>query len=191
MEQITITACPSLENISLSENELTVEVGQSQTVECRVYPPDAIPGELIWELSNEGMGTLNVSNNGKTCTFTPVTSSLVKGSLKCCVKGNNKNATCAITVIPEKKPTGLLTCALIFSILGLVGSFLIPVIWFGGGGIGGFFADFFLPIGIILCLIGKAKTDNKEKTFKTMLTLDLIFTGLMFLFAITCCSPRR
>jgi len=190
-EQITITACPSLEKISLSQSTLTVEVGKSQSIECNLYPVDASHGELIWELSNDGMGTLNVSSDGKTCTFTATTSSLAKGSLKCRVKGSEKNASCAVEIIPENRPTGLLTCTLIFSILGLVGSFLIPVIWAGGGGIGGFFADIFLPVGIILSLIGKAKTENKEKTFKTMLTLDLVFTGVMFFIAITCCNPRR
>ena len=59
------------------------------------------------------------------------------------------------------------------------------------GGIGGFFADIFLPVGIVLSLVGKSKTDNQEKVFNTMLTLDLIFTGLMFFIAITCCTPRH
>ena len=78
---------------------------------------------------------------------------------------------------------------MVFSIIGLVASFLIPMIWFGGGGIGGFFADIFLPVGIVLSLIGKMKTENKEEIFNTMLKLDLIFTGAMFFIAITCCNP--
>lgn len=189
-QQVPITVCPSLERISLTKSALTVEVGKSETIECNLYPADAAHGELIWELSNDGMGTLTTGNGGKTCTFTATTSSLLKGNIKCRVKGTEKSASCAIDIIPEQKPTGLMTCSMIFSIIGIVGSFLIPLIWFGGGGIGGFFADIFLPVGIILSLIGKSKTENKEKIFNTMLTLDLIFTGLMFFIAITCCNPR-
>lgn len=137
------------------------------------------------------MGSLNVSNNGKTCSFTATTSSLLKGNIKCRIKGTDKNATVGIEIVPENRPTGLITCAIVFSVIGLIGSFLIPLIWAGGGGIGGFFADIFLPVGIVLSLVGKSKTDNQEKVFNTMLTLDLIFTGLMFFIAITCCTPRH
>lgn len=187
--QIDITVCPSLEKITLSKSSLTVAFGSSDTIECDLSPADAAHGELIWELSNDGMGTLNTSSNGKTCTFTATTSSLTKGNIKCRVKGTEKSASCMIEIIPEQKPVGLITCAMIFSIIGIVCSFIIPLIWLGGGGISGFFADIFLPVGIILSLIGKAKTENKEKVFNTMLTLDLIFTGLMFFIAITCCNP--
>lgn len=190
-QQVTLAVCPSLEKITLSKSSLTIEVGGTDTIECNLFPADSAHGELIWELSNDGMGTLNVSNNGKTCTFTATTSSLAKGNIKCRVKGTEKSASCAIEIIPEQKPTGLMTCAMVFSIIGLVASFLIPMVWFGGGGIGGFFADIFLPVGIILSLIGKSKTNNKEKIFSTMLKLDLIFTGVMFFIAITCCNPRR
>lgn len=188
-QQVSITVCPSLEKITLTKSTLTVGVGASDTIECNLYPADAAHGELVWELSNDGMGTLNVGDGGKTCTFTATTSSLAKGNIKCRVKGTEKSASCAIEILPEQKPTGLITCAMVFSIMGLVTSFLIPLIWFGGGGIGGFFADIFLPVGIVLSLIGKAKTENKEKIFNTMLKLDLIFTGVMFFIAITCCNP--
>lgn len=190
-QQVSITVCPTLEKITLSKSSLTVEVGASDTISCSLFPSDAAHGELIWELSNDGIGTLNIGNRGKTCTFTATTSSLAKGNIKCRVKGTEKSAACAIEIIPEEKPTGLMTCAMIFSIIGLVASFLIPIVWFGGGGIGGFFADIFLPVGIILSLIGKAKTNNKEKIFSTMLKLDLIFTGIMFFIAITACNPPR
>lgn len=189
-QQVSITVCPSLEKITLTRSALTVEVGKSETVECNLFPADAAHGELVWELSNDGMGTLNVSNGGKTCIFTATTSSLAKGNIKCRVKGSEKSASCAIEIIPEQKPTGLMTCAMVFSIIGIVASFLIPLIWFGGGGIGGFFADIFLPVGIILSLVGKAKTESKEKIFSTMLKLDLIFAAVMFFIAITCCNPR-
>ena len=189
-EQAQITVCPPLEKISLSRNELTVQVGASETVVCNLQPDDAAHGEIIWELSNDGMGTLDVSNDGKTCRFTAVTSSIVKGSLKCRIKGTEKEATCAITVMPEQKPIGLLTCTIVISAFGVLGSFLIPMIWFGGGGIGGFFADIFLPIGIILSLIGKSKEENTEKLFQMMLVVDIAVTIVMFLFAIICCSPK-
>ena len=189
-QQISVAVLPSLEKITLSKSTLTVTVGGSETIECHLYPTDAAHDELIWELSNDGMGTLNVSNDGKTCTFTAVTSSLTKGNIKCRVKGTEKSSSCSIQIVPEERPTGLMTCSIVFSIIGLIGSFLIPLLWFGGAGIAGFFADVCLPVGIILCLIGKAK-HKKEKTFKAMLRLDLIFTGLMFLLAITCCNPPK
>lgn len=189
-QQVSIKVCPSLERISLSKSSLTVQVGASDTITCNLYPSDAAHSELIWELSNDGMGTIDVRDSGTTCSFTATTSSLAKGSIKCRVKGTEKTASCAIEIVPEERPTGLITCAMVFSIIGLCASFLIPLIWFGGGGISGFFADFFLPIGIILCLIGRAKTENKEKIFGIMLKLDIIFTIVMFFFAIVCCSPR-
>ena len=189
-QQVSIKVCPSLEKITLSKSSLTVQVGASDTITCNLYPSDAAHGELIWELSNDGMGTIDVREGGTTCSFTATTSSLAKGNIKCRVKGTEKTASCAIEIVPVERPTGLITCAMVFSIIGLCASFLIPLIWFGGGGIGGFFADFFLPVGIVLSLIGKAKTENKEKIFGTMLKLDIIFTIVMFLFAIVCCSPR-
>lgn len=190
-ESVTITVCPSLEKISLSKSNITIELGKSETIECHLYPEDAAHGEIIWELSNDGMGSLNVSNNGKTCSFTATTSSLLKGNIKCRIKGTEKNATVGVEIVPENRPMGLVTCAIVFSVLGLIGSFLIPLIWAGGGGIGGFFADIFLPVGIVLSMIGKSKTNNQEKVFGTMLTLDLIFTGVMFFIAVVACTPRH
>ena len=188
-QQVCITVYPSLEKITLTKNALTVEAGKSETIECNLFPADAAHGELIWELSNDEMGILNTDNGGKICTFTATTSLILKGNIKCRVKETEKSAFCTIEIIPEQKPIGLITCAVVFSIIGLVASFLIPMIWFGGGGIGGFFADIFLPVGIVLSLIGKMKTENKEEIFNTMLKLDLIFTGAMFFIAITCCNP--
>jgi len=185
---IDVEVCPALENITLSASELTVEVGKSQTIKCNLHPANAAHGEIIWELDNDGLGTIMQTDEGRVCQFTATTSSLPKGSLKCRVKGSSKSAVCNISIVPEDTPTGLMTCTIIFTILGLIFSFLIPVFWAADAGIAGYFIDIMLPVSLVLSLIGKAKTENKIKVFSTCLTLNLIFTCVMFLLAITCCN---
>ena len=185
---IEVEVCPALENITLSSSEITVEVGKTQTITCNLHPHNAAHGEIIWELDNDGLGTIMPTNEGRVCQFTATTSSLAKGNLKCRVKGSSKSAVCGISIVPEDTPTGLMTCTIIFTILGLVFSFLIPVFWAADAGIAGYFVDIMLPISLIMSLIGKSKTQNKIKVFSTCLTLNLIFTCVMFLLAITCCN---
>lgn len=185
---IEVEVCPALENITLSSSEITVEVGKTQTITCNFHPHNAAHGEIIWELDNDGLGTIMPTNEGRVCQFTATTSSLAKGNLKCRVKGSSKLAVCGISIVPEDTPTGLMTCTIIFTILGLVFSFLIPVFWAADAGIAGYFVDIMLPISLIMSLIGKSKTQNKIKVFSTCLTLNLIFTCVMFLLAITCCN---
>lgn len=188
--RISITVKPTLEKIVLSKSTLSISTGETQVIECNVVPADAAHGKIVWELSNDALGSINVGNNGKICTYTATSSSLAKGTLKCRVKGSDKNAACSIDVIPEFHPSGMITTAIVFSVIGLIASFLIPLVWMGGGGIGGFFADFFLPVAIIICLVGKSKYAN-EKVFSTLLTLDLIFSGVMLFIAMTCCNPMH
>ena len=128
------------------------------------------------------------TDEGRVCQFTATTSSLAKGNLKCRVKGSSKLAVCSISIVPEDTPTGLMTCTIIFTILGLIFSFLIPLFWAADAGIAGYFVDIMLPTSLIMSLIGKSKTQNKVKVFSTCLTLNLIFTCVMFLLAITCCN---
>lgn len=187
--QITIQVKPTLQSISLSKSSVSVQNGAVEVLECNLFPQDAIHGEIAWELSNDALGTINVSNNGQKCTYTATSSMLVKGTLKCRVKGTDKNATCSINVVPEEHPSGLIVTSIVFSVLGLIFSFLIPLIWKVGGGIAGIFADFALPVGIILSWIGKVKHGNKERVFSTLLLLDVLFLGVIFFITITCCTP--
>lgn len=185
---IEVEVCPALENITLSSSEMIVEVGKTQTITCNLHPQNAAHGEIVWELDNDGLGSIMPINEGRTCQFTATTSLLAKGNLKCRVKGSSKSAVCSISIVPEDTPTGLMTCTIIFTILGLIFSFLIPVFWAADAGIAGYFVDIMLPISLIMSLIGKSKTQNKVKVFSTCLTLNLIFTCVMFLLAITCCN---
>lgn len=185
---IEVEVCPALENITLSSSDITVEVGKTHTITCNLHPKNAAHGEIIWELDNDGLGTIMQTNEGRVCQFTATTSSLAKGNLKCRVKGSSKSAVCSISIVPEDTPTGLMTCTIIFTILGLIFSFLIPLFWAADAGIAGYFVDIMLPISLIMSLIGKSKTQNKVKVFSTCLTLNLIFTCVMFLLAITCCN---
>lgn len=185
---IEVEVCPALENITLSSSDITVEVGKTHTITCNLHPQNAAHGEIVWELDNDGLGTIMQTNEGRVCQFTATTSSLAKGNLKCRVKGSSKSAVCSISIVPEDTPTGLMTCTIIFTILGLIFSFLIPLFWAADAGIAGYFVDIMLPISLIMSLIGKSKTQNKVKVFSTCLTLNLIFTCVMFLLAITCCN---
>ena len=189
-ERIQIQVLPALEHISISPTEIRLEINKTATVQCSLYPSNAAHGQIIWKLSNDGMGSLKVSKDGLTCQYTPVTSTLTKGALSCKIKGTEQSASCAIETVPEDKPVGLMTCAIIFTILGCIFSFAIPLAWLGGAGIAGYFLDIFLPVSLVLCLVGKSKTNNEEKTFSTCLNLNLIFTGIMFLLSITACNPR-
>lgn len=186
--ELEIEVRPGLESIRLSKSSISVPVGESETISCNLFPENAAHGEIVWELDNDGVGSITQTDEGKTCHFTATTSSLAKGTLKCRVKGTSKSATCSISIIPDQTPTGLKACTIIFTILGILFSFFIPVSWAAGSGIAGYFIDFMLPLSLLLSLIGKSKTDNKVKAFSTCLTLNLIFTSIMFLLAITCCN---
>ena len=188
-EQVSIMVLPTLERIAISEPSKAVQVGATECFTCKMFPPNAAHGEILWELSNDGLGTLEIRNQGRTCMFTAATSVMLKGSLTCRVKGTDKTDTCAIELIPEKKPTALMTITIIVTVIGLLFSFFIPLYWHLGDGLMGILGDICLPISIILCLIGKAATNNKQKIFGLLLILDLVFGGVMTFIAVTCCNP--
>lgn len=98
---IEVEVCPALENITLSSSDITVEVGKTHTITCNLHPQNAAHGEIIWELDNDGLGTIMPTNEGRVCQFTATTSSLAKGNLKCRVKGSSKSAVCSISIVPE------------------------------------------------------------------------------------------
>lgn len=185
-QRVPVTVYPPLENITLSSASLTLQADESRTIACNLFPPDASPGEICWELSSMQLGTIETSKDGRTCLIHA--GSAGRGVLTCRIKGTDKKVSCPITVTPEKRPTGLITCTIIFSVIGMVFSFLIPLIYYTGSGPVGFFFDFFLPIGILLSLIGLASAKWK-KPFATMLTLDLICTVLMYIIAFAACEP--
>ena len=188
-ESIQVQVLPSLERISISPTQVSLEINKTATVQCSLYPPNAAHGPIIWELSNDGMGSLAISEDGLTCCYTPVTSTLTKGTLSCRVKGTEKSASCAIETIPDNTPVALMTCAILCTVLGCAFSFVIPLIWLGGGGFAGYLVDFPLPTSLILCMIGKSKNDSHVKTFSTCMTLNIVFTVIMFLLAVVACNP--
>lgn len=173
-----------IKSISVTALQHTVEIGGSVDLQCSINPPDAFVKGIAWSLDDEKMGTLSKSEDEYHYIFTATKDHLGTAKITCRPKGidSDISGSCEITVEPENRPSGFIACTVIFTILGLVFSFLIPVLWSTGAGIAGYFLDICLPISLIMSLIGRSKYSD-IKPFKTCLTLNIIFTIIMFLIA--------
>lgn len=180
---VSVEVRPALTGLALSETNLSVELGKSWTIHCKLTPENAAHGDIVWELDNKALGTIAQNNDPKVCQYTATTASLAKGTLTCSIRDSHLSATCNISVVPEDRPNGLITCTIIFTVIGLFFSFFIPLFRALGAGIAGYFIDFMLPTSLVLSLVGKSKAGNKTKAFPTCLILNLIFTAIMLLIA--------
>ena len=180
--EMRVTA--EVDSVSIRASKNTVEIGGNVELYCSVFPPDAHVKGLVWTLENEKMGKLTKLSDDYHYMFTATTDHLGTAKVLCHPRGADSDITgsCEIAVQPENRPSGFIACTLIFTILGLVLSFLIPTLWAAGGGIVGYFADFFLPASLIMSLIGKSKYPD-IKTFRTCLILNIVFTAVMLLIA--------
>lgn len=173
-----------IESISVHASQNSVEIGGKVELICSVTPPDAHVKGFVWSLENEKMGSLTKLHDEYHYLFTATTDHLGTAKVLCHPKGAESGimGSCEISVQPENRPSGFIACTLVFTILGLVQCFLIPALWAAGGGIAGYFVDFFLPASLVMSLIGSAKYPE-IRTFRTCLILNVIFTVLMLIIA--------
>lgn len=174
-----------IESISIRASHNAVELGKKAELCCTVYPHDAHVKGLIWSLENDEMGKLTRLQDDYHYEFTATTNHLGTAKIVCRPRGSDSDVrgSCEIEVQVDSRPSGFIACTLVFTILGLLMSFLIPTLWAIGGGITGFFADFFLPASFVMSIIGVLKYPG-IKTFRTCLILDIIFTAVMLLISL-------
>lgn len=85
-----------LESITLSKTELTLEREASETLVASLLPEDALPVELTWMSSAPEIAT--VTNEG-------VVTGVANGEAIITVTGDDKEATCNVTVVSPKAKT--------------------------------------------------------------------------------------
>ncbi len=93
--KVTVSApTKPVTNVTLTPNTLTLEKGETGTLEAKVEPSDASKKDVTWSSNNETVAT--VDNNGKVTAKADGTATITVTT----VDGNHQ-ATCTVTVTPK------------------------------------------------------------------------------------------
>lgn len=94
---INVTVIQEIEDITISEQNLTLKVGESKTLSCTFYPMDAVEDDIIW--SSKDVNIVTVNNTG---TVTAIKSGITNIMVK---TNNGKTDSIMVTVNDNKSPT--------------------------------------------------------------------------------------
>ena len=86
----TVTVTVPIESISLNKTELTLDVGQSETLIATIKPDDATEKKVTWSSANPGVAAV-VETSGKVIA-------MGGGQTTISAKVGNKEATCIVTI---------------------------------------------------------------------------------------------
>lgn len=56
--EVAVTVCIPVESINLSEDSLTMNIGDSRTITATIYPSDSTDKTIVWASSNESVATV-------------------------------------------------------------------------------------------------------------------------------------
>jgi hypothetical protein len=178
-----------MEVISRIGNTTRCTVIRTKTlqVQCRLDPIDAFVEDLEWEIDDDLIASINVSQDKRSCSIT--TNIIGFFTITCREERTQKTSSSKILVTQEETYAGLSVMAILSTIFGAMFSFAIPAMAsvtgsFMGGVILGLLLDFPLSASVIICLIGQNKAGDKIKTFKKCLTVDFIVIGIMMVIAL-------
>lgn len=193
VKRIPVSVKPKLKAISLNQTSCSVELGKEVTLKCTVNPSGAACEKPDWKMDNTKLGNLRISEDGMTCTFVATKDGYEKGKIICSVPGTEFEDSCEVKVTPIDQPTTLIALSWIFTGIGcIVGLFVFPLAAAGGMPFMGYFMDFFMPIGMVLALIGRnINNEHSNGNFTGCILLNALFSLGMILVGSVACSGLR
>ncbi|MCS5737253.1 hypothetical protein, partial [Herbiconiux daphne] len=97
----TITSHPLMTGLGLSENQLTLKVGQSHDFYAEITPDHVKKQNLKWTLTPSGIGSIRIDpNDPKHMTFTAINTP-ISGVLSVSNTDDTLNDFCSINIIPN------------------------------------------------------------------------------------------
>lgn len=187
VKRIPVSVKPKLQGISLSQSSCNIELGKTVELRCNINPTGAACETPEWRMDNTKLGTLNPK--GMTCTYTATKDGLEKGKIICTIPGTEFEDSCEVQVQPIKQPTALIALSWIFTSIGcVVGLFVFPAAAAGGSAFMGYFMDFFMPVGLVLALIGRSmNNEHSNGNFTGCILLNVLFSlGMILIGSIAC-----
>ncbi len=187
---IPINVIPKLSGITLDEKVTEVELGKDKVFHCEVQPREARFEKPVWKLDNVKLGKINVSEDGLSCQFKATTESFEKGCLVCELPNTEYSDSCEIKIVPIEQPMILMALAWIFTGIGcLIGLFVFPMAAAEGTAISGYFMDFFMPVGLVLAIIGRRiNNKNSNGIFTGAILTNLLYALFMILVGAAMCG---
>jgi len=124
---LVVEVKPALQNLSFSQQSVRLKTGETFILECNVSPSDAPTENLIWELDNKTIASINPSKTGKRCQVIASTNYEGKGNVRCYDSDSKLAAICNIEVISKVKPSTTGKVALWCWLIGIIWPFLLPI----------------------------------------------------------------
>lgn len=187
---VPIKVVPKLSGITLDENNIDVELGKERVIHCSVQPQGAHFEKPDWKLDNVKLGKISVSEDGMYCQFTATSESFATGSLMCQLPNTDFSDSCEIKIIPIQQPTVLMALAWIFTGIGCIaGLFIFPMAAANGTAFTAYFMDFFMPIGLILGIIGRRMNNpNSNGIFLGAILTNVLYALFMIIVGAAMCG---
>lgn len=124
---IIVEVKPALQSLSFSQRSICLKTGETYILECNVTPSEALTDNLLWELDNKTIASINPSKTGKRCQVTASSNYEGKGNIRCYDSNTKLGAICNIEVISKVKPSKAGKVALWCWLIGIIWPFLLPV----------------------------------------------------------------
>lgn len=124
---ISVEVKPALQGLRFTQQSVRIKSGENVIIDCEVTPPDAPAENLIWELDNKTIASINPSKNGRRCQVIASTSYEGKGNVRCYDSNSKLGAVCNIEVISKVKQGAAGKIALWCWLIGIIMPFLLPV----------------------------------------------------------------
>lgn len=124
---LVVEVKPGLQELRFSSQSIRVKSGEMVILECNIIPENAPTENLIWELDNKTIASINPSKNGRKCQVIASKSYEGKGNIRCYDSDTKLGAICNIEVISKVRHGLPGKIALACWIIGIFIPYLLPV----------------------------------------------------------------
>lgn len=155
---LVVEVKPALQNLSFSQQSVRLKTGKTFILECNVNPSDAPTKNLVWELDNKTIASINPSKTGKKCQIIASANYEGKGNVRCYDSNTKLGAICNIEVVSKVKPSTAGKIALWCWFIGIILPLFLPF-----STIAGFYGLFSDPepdrkMRYVVCMAGSILT---------------------------------
>lgn len=124
---VLIEVKPDLQGMYLSQQIVQLKNGRTVILDCNLMPADAPSENLVWELDNRNIASINPSKDKKRCQVIASRQYTGKGNVRCYDANTELGAICNVEVVSKIRHTVWGKLALICWLLGIILPFLLPV----------------------------------------------------------------
>lgn len=124
---LSVEVKPALQRLRFSQQFVQMKNGEIIVLNCDVFPLDAPTENLVWEIDNKTIASINPSQDGRRCQLIASTNYEGKGNIRCYDSTSKLGAICNIEVISKVKQGTAGKIALTCWIIGIFMPFLLPI----------------------------------------------------------------